>query len=73
MKYKTKVNQSKSKWDSSGERSSAKSHSEKSHSAKSHSAKSHSVKSRSAKPGIFPVFFVCVGACVFVYTKPDLT
>ena len=32
----------------------------------------HSVKSRSAEPGIFPVFFVCVGACVLVYTKPDL-
>ena len=51
----------------------AKSHSAKSHSVKSHSAKSHSVKSRTAEPGVSPVLFVCVGACVFVYTKPDLS
>ena len=29
----------------------------------------HSVKPSSAEPGIFPVFFVCVGACVLVYTE----
>ena len=50
----------------------AKSHLDKSHSAKSPSAKPHSVKSRPAEPGINPVFFVCVDACVFVYTTPDI-
>jgi len=37
-----------------------------------HSAKSHSTRSQPVKSHLTENIFVCVGACVLVYTRPDI-